>query len=110
MHTHWLDINNPTESTLEILSHVFDIHPLTIKDALIMRDGSHQKHEIFEHYHAIAMSEAFYEPGSNILQSVDIFLVVLSDVIISIHHDVSGSVEDVKAQIKRGTLLVRSRR
>jgi Mg2+ and Co2+ transporter CorA len=98
---------HPTENTLEILAKIFDIHPLTIKDALVMRDGSHQKHEIFEHYHAISMSEAFYEPGSNNLQSVDIFLIVMSDVIISLRHDLSGSVEDVKNQLKHGTLVVR---
>lgn len=72
-----------------------------------MKEGSHQKHEIFEHYHAISMSEAFYMPGSNILQSTDIFLVVMSDVVLSLHHDVSGSVEDVKGHIKHGTLAVR---
>lgn len=91
---------------MEILADLFDIHPLTVKDALLLRDGSHQKHEIFGHYHAISMSEACYMPGSNVLQSVDIFLIVLQDVIISLHFDESSSLDDVKHQIMQGSLVV----
>ncbi|KAJ2324233.1 CorA metal ion transporter, partial [Coemansia sp. RSA 2681] len=51
----WLDIMNPTDSEIMALSRIFDLHPLTTEELLLMRDEglSQDSYKSFRHYDVI---------------------------------------------------------
>ncbi|KAJ2439285.1 CorA metal ion transporter, partial [Coemansia sp. RSA 2424] len=51
----WLDIMNPTDSEIMALSRIFDLHPLSTEELLLMRDEglSQDSYKTFRHYDVI---------------------------------------------------------
>ncbi|KAJ2662568.1 CorA metal ion transporter [Coemansia sp. RSA 1200] len=52
---YWLDIMNPTDGEITALSHIFNLHPLTTEELLLMREHglSQDNHKSFRHYDVI---------------------------------------------------------
>jgi len=93
---------------MESFQKLFDIHPLTVKDCLVIHeDGALQRQELFDKYHAISISESKYLQGSNILQTIDVFLIIMEQVVISVHHEPSDTVELVARQAIKNFYFVR---
>jgi magnesium/cobalt transport protein CorA len=80
----WLNIFYPSQDTMNHLQTLFDIHPLTIEDCLNSAE-CREKNETFEHYRFLVVNEVHYPPQSNELVEVTVYILVFSNVIITIH-------------------------
>ncbi|KAI9242655.1 MAG: hypothetical protein BYD32DRAFT_362456, partial [Podila humilis] len=81
---YWLDILDPSDFDMQILSKHFHIHPLTIED--ISTEEIREKYEVFRHYYFVCFRtfDQDYNSGSY-LQPASMYSVVLRDGIITFH-------------------------
>ncbi|KAG0336893.1 CorA metal ion transporter [Podila humilis] len=81
---YWLDILDPSDFDMQILSRHFHIHPLTIED--ISTEEIREKYEVFRHYYFVCFRtfDQDYNSGSY-LQPASMYSVVLRDGIITFH-------------------------
>ncbi|KAI1308012.1 CorA metal ion transporter [Mortierella claussenii] len=80
----WIDILDPSDFDMQIVSRHFHIHPLTIED--ISTEEVREKYEVFKNYYFVCF-ETFdqdYNSGSY-LQPASMYSVVLRDGIITFH-------------------------
>ncbi|KAG0014357.1 CorA metal ion transporter [Podila clonocystis] len=81
---YWLDILDPSDFDMQILSKHFHIHPLTIED--ISTEEIREKYEVFRHYYFVCFRtfDQDYNSGSY-LQPASMYSTVLRDGIITFH-------------------------
>ncbi|KAG0039136.1 CorA metal ion transporter [Gryganskiella cystojenkinii] len=81
---YWLDILDPSDFDMQIVSKHFHIHPLTIED--ISTEEVREKYEVFRHYYFVCFRtfDQDYNSGSY-LQPASMYSVVLRDGIITFH-------------------------
>ncbi|KAG0033764.1 CorA metal ion transporter [Podila clonocystis] len=81
---YWLDILDPSDFDMQILSKHFHIHPLTIED--ISTEEIREKYEVFRHYYFVCFRtfDQDYNSGSY-LQPASMYSVVLRDGVITFH-------------------------
>ncbi|KAJ2310412.1 CorA metal ion transporter [Coemansia sp. RSA 2705] len=46
----WLDVMDPGEDEIQALAQIFDLHPLTVEELLLMRDQAQDSFKSFRHY------------------------------------------------------------
>ncbi|KAJ2633820.1 CorA metal ion transporter [Coemansia sp. RSA 1290] len=49
----WLDVEDPTNDEIQALAQVFDLHPLTVEDLMVMREQAQDGFKSFRHYDTI---------------------------------------------------------
>lgn len=82
----WLDVMNPTDSEMKVLSKAFGIHPLTAED--IMLQEAREKVELFRHYYFVAY-RSFEQDVNNedYLEPVNMYVVVFKDGVITVSQE-----------------------
>ncbi|KAF9547786.1 CorA metal ion transporter [Mortierella hygrophila] len=80
----WIDILDPSDFDMQILSKHFHIHPLTIED--ISTEEVREKYEVFRNYYFVCFRtfDQDYNSGSY-LQPASMYSVVLREGIITFH-------------------------
>ncbi|KAG0012552.1 CorA metal ion transporter [Entomortierella chlamydospora] len=80
----WIDILDPSNLDMQILSKHFHIHPLTIED--ISTEEIREKYEVFRNYYFVCFRtfDQDYNSGSY-LQPISMYSIVLRDGIITFH-------------------------
>ncbi|KAG0282772.1 CorA metal ion transporter [Linnemannia gamsii] len=80
----WLDILDPSDFDMQVLSKHFHIHPLTIED--ISTEEVREKYEVFRNYYFVCFRtfDQDYNSGSY-LQPASMYSVVLREGIITFH-------------------------
>ncbi|KAF9134040.1 CorA metal ion transporter [Mortierella sp. 14UC] len=80
----WLDILDPSDFDMQILSKHFHIHPLTIED--ISTEEVREKYEVFRNYYFVCFRtfDQDYNSGSY-LQPASMYSVVMREGIITFH-------------------------
>lgn len=103
----WLDISCPKGTDMNILSKIFNIHPLTIED--IQDLDPREKCELFEAYIFICIGTCDYDTVSSTnLDYIYMFVIVFSNCIISIHHKPIPHIRRVLKRIIRSRLKISS--
>ncbi|ODV88578.1 hypothetical protein CANCADRAFT_28553 [Tortispora caseinolytica NRRL Y-17796] len=100
----WLDILNPTDSEMKILSRTFGIHPLTAED--IMLGESREKIEIFGDYYLIVSSTMqqrirSQKYMSRVLEPVNLYIVVFKEGVLTFHHSPLAHPANVRRRIRQ---------
>ncbi|KAG0052423.1 CorA metal ion transporter [Gryganskiella cystojenkinii] len=80
----WIDILDPSDIDMQMLSKYFHVHPLTIED--ISTEEVREKYEVFKNYYFVCFRtfDQDYNSG-NYLQPASMYSVVLRDGIITFH-------------------------
>ncbi|GJJ70190.1 magnesium transporter [Entomortierella parvispora] len=80
----WIDILDPSDTDMQMLSKHFHVHPLTIED--ISTEEVREKYEVFKNYYFVCFRtfDQDYNSGSY-LQPASMYSVVLRDGIITFH-------------------------
>jgi magnesium transporter len=105
--TFWLDICRPELLEMEMLSQIFNIHPLTVED--IQDNDPREKCEIFDPYIFLCIrtcdqdvsSEGFLEPSN-------LYIIVFSNCILSIHSQPMDHIGHVIRRIERSGMPITS--
>lgn len=81
--TWWLDIQNPTDEEMKMLSKVFDIHPLTTED--IQMEETREKIELFRNYYLVCFRSFDQDPYSPThLEPLNMYIIVFREGILSV--------------------------
>jgi magnesium transporter len=87
--TFWLDVFQPTEAEMKVLSKAFGIHPLTTED--IMMQEAREKVELFRTYYLVSYRTFEQDSNSeNFMEPVNIYIVVFRDGIVTVCSQNSG--------------------
>lgn len=86
----WLNTFNPTDSDLQSLCNIFDIHELTILD--IKEGNTDEKIEVFKHYTFISMKLMVEADPTN--DDIDFNILVFKDFVLTFHDKPWISVQD----------------
>lgn len=79
----WLDVMNPTDAEMRVLSKTFGIHPLTAED--IMTQEAREKVELFRHYYFVNYRTFEQDANNeNYLEPVNMFVVVFREGVITV--------------------------
>jgi magnesium transporter len=81
--TWWLDVLNPTDEEMKLLSKVFGIHPLTVED--ILMEEAREKIELFRSYYFVCFRSFEQDPYSPThLEPLNMYIIVFREGTISV--------------------------
>ncbi|KAI5162666.1 magnesium transporter [Nematocida ausubeli] len=86
----WLNTFNPSDSDLQTLCSMFDIHELTLQD--IKEGNTDEKIEVFKHYTFISMKLMVEADPTN--DDIDFNILVFKDFVLTFHDKPWISVQD----------------
>ena len=98
--TFWLDVLQPTDAEMKVLSKAFGIHPLTVED--IVMQETREKVELFRSYYLV--SYRTFEQDSNsedYMEPVNIYVVVFREGVISFHFSMTPHPANVRRRIRQ---------
>ena len=83
INTWWLDVQNPTDEEMKMLSKVFSIHPLTTED--ILMEETREKIELFRNYYLVCFRSFDQDPYSPThLEPLNMYIIVFREGILSV--------------------------
>ncbi|TFK55655.1 cora-domain-containing protein [Heliocybe sulcata] len=98
--TWWLDVLNPTDEEMKMLSQVFGIHPLTSEDIQTME--TREKIELFRNYYFVCFRSFEQDPYSpTYLQPLNMYVVVFREGTLSFHFRPTPHPSNVRRRIKQ---------
>ncbi|EPQ59199.1 cora-domain-containing protein [Gloeophyllum trabeum ATCC 11539] len=98
--TWWLDVQNPTDEEMKMLSKVFGIHPLTAED--IQMEETREKIELFRNYYFVCFRSFEQDPYSpTYLQPLNMYVVVFREGTLSFHFRPTPHPSNVRRRIKQ---------
>ncbi|XP_006456749.1 hypothetical protein AGABI2DRAFT_188581 [Agaricus bisporus var. bisporus H97] len=98
--TWWLDVQNPTDEEMKMLSKVFSIHPLTTED--ILMEETREKIELFRNYYFVCFRSFDQDPYSPTrLEPLNMYIIVFREGILSFHIRSTPHSENVRRRIKQ---------
>ncbi|KAF9266252.1 hypothetical protein L218DRAFT_103726 [Marasmius fiardii PR-910] len=98
--TWWLDIQNPTDEEMKLLSHVFKLHPLTTED--IQMEEAREKIELFRNYYLVCFRSFDQDPYSpTYLEPLNMYIVVFREGTLSFHFHPTPHPTNVRRRIKQ---------
>ncbi|KAF8313244.1 cora-domain-containing protein [Clavulina sp. PMI_390] len=98
--TWWLDVLNPTEEEMKMLSRVFAIHPLTTED--ILMEEAREKIELFRNYYFVCFRGFDQDPYSPThLEPLNMYVVVFREGVLSFHFRPTPHPQNVRRRIKQ---------
>jgi magnesium transporter len=81
--TWWLDVLNPTDEEMKMLSKVFGIHPLTTED--ILMEETREKIELFRNYYLVCFRGFDQDPYSPThLEPLNMYIIVFREGTLSV--------------------------
>ncbi|KAF9437340.1 CorA metal ion transporter [Entomortierella beljakovae] len=97
---YWLDILDPSDFDMQILSEYFHVHPLTIED--ISTEEVREKYEVFRHYYFVCFRtiDQDFSSGSY-FQPASMYSVVFKDGLITFHFRPTNHHLNVLRRIER---------
>ncbi|KZT24550.1 cora-domain-containing protein [Neolentinus lepideus HHB14362 ss-1] len=98
--TWWLDVLNPTDEEMKMLSQVFGIHPLTTED--IQMEETREKIELFRNYYFVcfrSFEQDSYSP--TYLQPLNMYVLVFREGTLSFHFRATPHPSNVRRRIKQ---------
>ncbi|KAF9057853.1 hypothetical protein BJ165DRAFT_1424025 [Panaeolus papilionaceus] len=98
--TWWLDVLNPTDEEMKMLSKVFTIHPLTTED--ILMEETREKIELFRNYYLVCFRSFDQDPYSPThLEPLNMYIIVFREGILSFHFRSTPHPQNVRRRIKQ---------
>lgn len=98
--TFWLDILNPTEIEMKVLSKAFGIHQLTTED--IMMEEPREKVELFQNYYFVNYRSFEQDKDSeDYMEPVNIYVIVFRDGVLSFHFSMTPHPANVRRRIRQ---------
>lgn len=95
----WLDVLNPTDIEMRVISRTFGIHGLTTED--IMMQEAREKVELFQHYYFVHYRTFNQDPRSeDYLEPINMYIVVFRDGILSFHFSPTPHPANVRRRIR----------
>lgn len=95
----WLDVLNPTDAEMRVISRTFGIHGLTTED--IMMQEAREKVELFQHYYFVHYRTFNQDPRSeDYLEPINMYIVVFRDGILSFHFAPTPHPANVRRRIR----------
>ena len=97
----WLDVVNPTETEVGVLSRAFRIHPLTNED--ILTQEAREKVELFPQYYFVCF-RTFYQvdkTSEDFLEPVNIYIVVFREGVLSFSFSEHPHASNVRKRIAK---------
>ena len=97
----WLDVVNPTEEEVNVLSKAFSIHPLTSED--IKTQETREKVELFKQYYFVCFRSFFQmdKKSEDYMDAVNVYLVVFREGVLSFTFRQSPHAANVRRRIGR---------
>jgi magnesium transporter len=96
----WLDVLQPTEAEMKVISKAFGIHPLTAED--IMMQEQREKVELFRNYYFVNYRSFDQDQTSeNFLEPVNMYVVVFREGVLSFHFSVTPHPANVRRRIRQ---------
>jgi magnesium transporter len=96
----WLDVLNPSDAEMKVLSKAFGIHPLTAEDILMQE--AREKVELFRHYYFVNYRSFEQDEGSDdYMEPVNMYVVVFREGIISFHFSQTPHPANVRRRIRQ---------
>ncbi|KAF7985607.1 hypothetical protein HWV62_3917 [Athelia sp. TMB] len=98
--TWWLDVQNPTDEEMKILSKAFSIHPLTTED--IQMEETREKIELFRSYYFVcyrSFDQDSYSP--TYLEPLNMYIIVFREGTLSFHFRPMPHPQNVRRRIKQ---------
>src|SRR5690606_3608995 len=92
----WLDVCASTDADMELISKIFNIHPLTLEDIQESDLETREKIEMYENYIFITTKCLHYLPNRpmpSVIDSTSMFLVIFEDFILSFHRKQTKSIK-----------------
>ncbi|KDR84050.1 hypothetical protein GALMADRAFT_54371 [Galerina marginata CBS 339.88] len=98
--TWWLDVQNPTDDEMKMLSKVFSIHPLTTED--ILMEETREKIELFRNYYLVCFRSFDQDPYSPThLEPLNMYIIVFRQGTLSFHFRPTPHPQNVRRRIKQ---------
>ncbi|KXN82349.1 Putative metal ion transporter C17A12.14 [Leucoagaricus sp. SymC.cos] len=98
--TWWLDVLNPTDEEMNMLSKVFSLHPLTTED--ILMEETREKIELFWNYYFVCFRSFDQDPYSPThLEPLNMYIIVFREGILSFHFRSTPHPRNVRHRIKQ---------
>lgn len=95
----WLDVLNPSDAEMRVISRTFGIHGLTTED--IMMQEAREKVELFQHYYFVHYRTFNQDPRSeDYLEPINMYIVVFRDGILSFHFSPTPHPANVRRRIR----------
>jgi magnesium transporter len=96
----WLDVMNPTDAEMKVLSKAFSIHPLTTEDVLMQE--AREKVELFRHYYFVNYRSFEQDVSSDdYMEPVNMYVVVFREGILSFHFSQTPHPANVRRRIRQ---------
>lgn len=95
----WLNVMNPTDAEMRVISRTFGIHGLTTED--IMMQEAREKVELFQHYYFVHYRTFNQDPRSeDYLEPINMYIIVFRDGILSFHFSPTPHPANVRRRIR----------
>lgn len=96
----WLDVLNPSDAEMRVISKTFGIHPLTAED-IIMQEAR-EKVELFRHYYFVNYRTFDQdEESENFLEPVNMYIVVFREGILTFHFSITPHPANVRRRVRQ---------
>lgn len=98
--TFWLDVLNPTDLEMKVISKAFGIHQLTTEDILVSEQR--EKVELFSNYYFVNYRSFEQDKDSeDYMEPVNMYVVVFRDGVITFHHTMTPHPANVRRRIRQ---------
>ncbi|KIW05613.1 uncharacterized protein PV09_03484 [Verruconis gallopava] len=96
----WLDVLDPTEAEMKVISKAFGIHPLTAED--VMMREQREKVELFRNYYFVSYRSFEQDSNNeNYLDPVSIYVVVFREGVLTFHFSQTPHPANVRRRIRQ---------
>ncbi|KAJ2454761.1 CorA metal ion transporter [Coemansia sp. RSA 2336] len=104
----WLDVEDPTNDEIQALAQVFDLHPLTVEDLMMMREQAQDAFKSFRHYDTICYrtSVEAAENGGDAAEAAVDTASVRSITTDTNEYEKGGFVRDIAKRVRSGRKAV----
>jgi magnesium transporter len=100
----WLDIIKPSKEDLSLLKNYFNVHQLTVEDAL--QPFHLPKIESFDQYIFVVWQVLNDNPETDEIENSQISFVLGEKFLITIHHDAIPIIDDLEKQMLKGDCTI----
>jgi magnesium transporter len=96
----WLDLENPDDADLELLSRIFRFHPLALED--VSRRHQRPKVDEYPDHYFVVLYAARMEAGSHRLETAEIQMFWGGNYLVTVHTTPSPEIMDLARRIGHG--------
>ncbi|MFH1645281.1 MAG: magnesium transporter CorA family protein, partial [Candidatus Omnitrophota bacterium] len=101
----WVDIKEPNDADVELLTSVFKLHPLTIEDCIM--PNARPKLEKFNSYHFLIMHVIELHPEQKEeIRTIELDFCLGKNFLVSVHSDYIGALESNKERVRKESPMI----